>query len=120
MSGDYFSDGHGSGESSSSGTKREAKSNEAPSTAGDATAPEFMTVGTGTGPQYGAELQRILEADSGYGGSIASGSSFAGSGFGRGWHPGLEPDRPTPPHVPTHPGEINAAGMSQLILVQLY
>lgn len=40
--------------------------------AAPATAPAYMTVGTGSTSQHAARLQAMLEQDSGYGGSIAS------------------------------------------------
>jgi len=49
----------------------------APQVAATASAPAFMTVGTGSTSQHAAHLQTLLDQDSGYGGSIAGDVSKA-------------------------------------------
>ncbi|RMJ28589.1 Transmembrane GTPase fzo1 [Aspergillus sp. HF37] len=67
--------------------------------------PSYMTVGNGHS-ENAAALMASLNNDSGYGGSIASGSDFDA---GAGWRAGLMEDRPTPMHTPSLPGEWNPA-----------
>ena len=52
-----------------------------------------MTVGSGSTSESAAQLQAMLDGDSGYGGSMADGD------FDRGWHPGLTSDSPIPMNV---------------------
>lgn len=66
--------------------------------------PQYMTVGNGSASESAARLQAILDADSGYGGSIMSDDVSE-----NGWHPGPLHDQYVPPHVPVAPGETNAA-----------
>lgn len=66
--------------------------------------PSYMTVGNGSVSESASRLAAMLDDDSGYGGSVADGSS-ANSG----WHPGITEDRPTPSHTPMLPGETNPA-----------
>ncbi|KAK5137289.1 hypothetical protein LTR08_000259 [Meristemomyces frigidus] len=66
--------------------------------------PQYMTVGAGSTSESAAKLQSMLEADSGYEGSIAGGDDVENS-----WHPGPSQDRFTPDHTPMRPGETNAA-----------
>lgn len=73
--------------------------------------PTYMTVGNGSTSDSATALMSSLNHDSGYGGSIASGSTMDGS-ESRGWDSNLMEDRPTPGHTPTHPGEWNPAGLS--------
>jgi hypothetical protein len=61
--------------------------------------PQYMTVGTGSTSASARVLMESLDHDSGYGESIADDSSLW-RGEGRGWHPGLIADRPTPSHTP--------------------
>lgn len=75
--------------------------------------PEYMTVGTGSTSPSAHALMESLDFDSGYGGSI-TGDMPAWGGDGRGWHPGLTADQPTPSHTPVQAGESNAACMSIL------
>ncbi|KAF2397643.1 hypothetical protein EJ06DRAFT_481435 [Trichodelitschia bisporula] len=55
--------------------------------------PGYLTVGTGSTSEHADRLAALLDSDSGYGGSIADGESL-----NRGWHHGVEADRPTPVH----------------------
>lgn len=73
-----------------------------------------MTVGNGSTSESATALMSSLNHDSGYGGSIASGSMMDGSDS-RGLPSSLMEDRPTPGHTPTQPGEWNPAGMSFLV-----
>lgn len=66
--------------------------------------PSYMTVGTGSVSESASRLAAMLDDDSGYGGSIADGTSARS-----GWHPGITEDRPTPSHTPVLPGESNSA-----------
>lgn len=68
--------------------------------------PQYMTVGSGSTSEHAARLQAMLDEDSGYGGSIAGGDSFA-----RGWDPSLTEDRFTPVSTPGRPGEQNVTCM---------
>ncbi|KAF2140717.1 uncharacterized protein K452DRAFT_359738 [Aplosporella prunicola CBS 121167] len=70
--------------------------------------PGYMTVGSGSTSESAARLAAMLDDDSGYGGSIADGSSMQS-----GWHPGLTEDRPTPAHTPVAPGETNPASENE-------
>ncbi|OJJ61821.1 hypothetical protein ASPSYDRAFT_40369 [Aspergillus sydowii CBS 593.65] len=65
--------------------------------------PSYMTVGNGSTSESATALMNTLNADSGYGGSIADGDSSAG------WRSEMLADRPTPAHTPTQPGEWNPA-----------
>ncbi|QIW95362.1 hypothetical protein AMS68_000880 [Peltaster fructicola] len=56
--------------------------------------PQYMTVGSGSTSESAAKLQAILDADSGYGGSIISDDASENS-----WHPGPTQDR----YVPSRP-----------------
>jgi mitofusin len=66
--------------------------------------PTYMTVGNGSTSESATALMATLNADSGYGGSIASGSVMDGD-EGAGWRADLMVDRPTP--IPTPPGSGN-------------
>ncbi|KAK4106303.1 hypothetical protein N658DRAFT_460736 [Parathielavia hyrcaniae] len=83
---------------------------ESPSTSGRPTAaaappvasaaPAYMTVGTGSAPQYAAHLQAMLEQDSGYGGSIGGDEAtqhMSGPSAAAPWDPAIHPDRPIRP-----------------------
>ncbi|KAF4202589.1 hypothetical protein CNMCM8927_000051 [Aspergillus lentulus] len=63
--------------------------------------PTYMTVGNGSTSESATALMASLNADSGYGGSIASGSVMDGD-EGAGWRADMMVDKPTP--VPTPPG----------------
>lgn len=76
--------------------------------------PAYMTVGNGSTSESATALMSSLNNDSGYGGSIASGSAMDGD-EGMGWHSNLMEDRPTPGATPTNPGEWNPAGLSHLL-----
>lgn len=52
-----------------------------PTSSGRTARPAYMQVGTGSTSQYAAHLQSLLDHDSGYGGSIAGGSSIADGDF---------------------------------------
>lgn len=71
--------------------------------------PSYMTVGNGSTSESASALMASLNNDSGYGGSISSGSVADGDG-GAAWH-GLMEDRPT------YPGEWNPAGWLSLELL---
>ncbi|KAL4889612.1 hypothetical protein BDV59DRAFT_186185 [Aspergillus ambiguus] len=70
--------------------------------------PAYMTVGNGSTSESATALMASLNQDSGYGGSIASGSLMDGEADSR-WRPEFMVDRPTPQHTPTRPGEWNPA-----------
>lgn len=78
--------------------------------------PSYMTVGNGSTSESATALMASLNNDSGYGGSISSGSVRDDDG-GAGWQAGLMEDRPTPLHTPTHPGQWNPAGLSPVKLL---
>jgi mitofusin len=62
--------------------------------------PGYMTVGNGSSPQYAAELQAMLEQDSGYGGSIVGdevSTSMSGPGAST-WDSAIHADRPMHPY----------------------
>ena len=67
-----------------------------------------MTVGSGSTSESAARLQAMLDADSGYGGSLIGDDTMENA-----WHPGLTTDRFTPEHVPVGPDEINAASENE-------
>ena len=67
-----------------------------------------MTVGNGSRSESAEALMAALNNDSGYGGSIASGSADGEDN----WRAGLMVDRPVPPHTPSLPGQWNPAGSS--------
>ena len=71
--------------------------------------PAYMTVGNGSTSESATALMASLHEDSGYGGSIPSGSVMEGDAGGD-WRADLMVDRPTPMHTPTHLGEWNPAG----------
>jgi mitofusin len=100
MAQDYFS-----GDMSPAGDNGEGSSR-VPEEPSERPPPSYMTVGNGYSENAEA-LMASLNNDSGYGGSIASGSDFDASA---GWRAGLMEDRPTPMHTPTLPGEWNPAG----------
>lgn len=50
--------------------------------------PQYMTVGSGSTSESAAQLQALLDNDSGYGGSVAGDSTM--------WNPMITEDRPTP------------------------
>ncbi|GKZ70606.1 mitofusin [Aspergillus niger] len=70
--------------------------------------PAYMTVGNGSTSESATALMASLHEDSGYGGSIPSGSVMDGDASGD-WKADLMVDRPTPMHTPTHLGEWNPA-----------
>jgi len=53
--------------------------------------PAMLTVGSGSTSESARRLAAMLDADSGYGGSMMNGDND-----GEGWHPGLTIDQPTP------------------------
>lgn len=111
MSQEYFPSGSSSfgGDSSSVG---EGSSRHVPEYSSDnpflPRRPNYMTVGNGSRSESAEALMASLNEDSGYGGSILSGSA---DGEGR-WREDLMVDRPVPPHTPTLPGQWNPAGSS--------
>ena len=64
--------------------------------------PQFMTVGSGSEPQYAAQLQAQLERDSGYGSSISD-DRFTENNS-KAWQDALLEDRPTPARTPVQTG----------------
>lgn len=78
MSQDYFSDKGksparpGDDEASSSSPSNDVADHSSPG--GASLAPAFATVGSGSTSKYAEHLQQMLERDSGYGGSVATGS----------------------------------------------
>ncbi|KAE8386718.1 mitofusin [Aspergillus alliaceus] len=70
--------------------------------------PAYMTVGNGATSESATALMASLNEDSGYGGSIASGSLMDGD-VGGDWRSDMMVDRPTPMHTPTLPGQWNPA-----------
>ncbi|KAI9043412.1 mitofusin [Aspergillus affinis] len=63
--------------------------------------PAYMTVGNGSTSGSASRLMASLDEDSGYGGSVASGSAIDGNGGSR-LRPELFEDRPTPMHAPAY------------------
>ncbi|KAK4123827.1 hypothetical protein N657DRAFT_572449 [Parathielavia appendiculata] len=83
------------GESESASTSSRPSDPVAPPVA--SAAPAYMTVGTGSAPQYAAHLQAMLEQDSGYGGSVAGDEvspSTSGPSAAVPWNPAIHADRP--------------------------
>lgn len=114
MSQGYFAGGSGS--SAGEGSSRHAGEEErVGSPFYPRPPPAYMTVGNGSTSDSATALMSSLNNDSGYGGSIASGSAMDGD-EGMGWHADLMEDRPTPGHTPTNPGEYNPAGLSHMFL----
>ncbi|EAW13192.1 mitofusin [Aspergillus clavatus NRRL 1] len=66
--------------------------------------PTYMTVGNGSTSESATALMASLNADSGYGGSLASGSLMDGDG-GLGWRSDLMVDIPTPMPTPPRMGD---------------
>lgn len=71
--------------------------------------PTYMTVGNGSTSESATALMASLNADSGYGGSIASGSVMDGD-EGAGWRADMMVDKPTPVPTPPGVGNWNPAG----------
>lgn len=111
MSQGFYAGGSG-GSSAGEGSSRHAGDEErVGSSFQPSPPPAYMTVGNGSTSDSATALMSSLNHDSGYGGSIASGSTMDGS-ESRGWDSNLMEDRPTPGHTPTQPGEWNPAGLS--------
>ncbi|RAL14566.1 mitofusin [Aspergillus homomorphus CBS 101889] len=114
MSQEYYP---GQGASSSSGSSSSQPPQEASSANNTPPSfprppPAYMTVGNGSTSESATALMASLHEDSGYGGSIASGSVVdgdAGAAAGGGWRADLMVDSPTPMHAPAHLGEWNPA-----------
>ncbi|KAF9893250.1 mitofusin [Aspergillus nanangensis] len=107
MSQEYFPDKDGS--SAGEGSSRyPPESHSSPNPFLPSAPPAYMTVGNGSTSQSATALMASLNQDSGYGGSMASGSMLDGEAGG-GWPSELMMDRPTPAHTPTRPGEWNPA-----------
>ncbi|KAI9375258.1 hypothetical protein BJX61DRAFT_531773 [Aspergillus egyptiacus] len=102
MSQEYFpiKDGSSAGEGSSRHAEDEVPTQ---SPFASRTPPAYMTVGNGSTSENATALMSTLNADSGYGGSIADSESSAG------WRSEMMVDRPTPVHTPTQRGEWNPA-----------
>ncbi|PYH75677.1 transmembrane GTPase Fzo1 [Aspergillus uvarum CBS 121591] len=120
MSQEYFP---GQGASSSSSSAGSSSSQQQPSPEDDSAMngtpssvprppPAYMTVGNGSTSESATALMASLHEDSGYGGSIPSGSVVdgdAGAAVGGGWRADLMVDSPTPMHAPSPLGEWNPA-----------
>ncbi|KAA8652700.1 hypothetical protein EYZ11_011662 [Aspergillus tanneri] len=107
MSQEYFP-GKG-GSSAGEGSSRHPPDDEPSENPFFSTAPPaYMTVGNGSTSESATALMASLQEDSGYGGSVASGSVMDGDTGGR-LRSDLLVDRPTPAHTPTHLGQYNPA-----------
>lgn len=114
MSQEYFP-GMG-GSSAGEGSSRHPPDDESSQTPAHPNAPPaYMTVGNGSTSESATRLMATLDEDSGYGGSIASGSAADGN-VGNRFRPELFEDRPTPAHTPSYLGHYNEAGELPWIL----
>ncbi|KAK7737023.1 mitofusin [Cytospora paraplurivora] len=116
MSQDYFA---GKGKSPSGRPDDESSSTKPDDVANNSNGfarPGYMTVGSGSTSKHAAHLQELLERDSGYGGSVASGS--VGNALVPGspaWDSATHPDTPTAngPHRRTQPSAVHQLWYNQ-------